>query len=206
MVHSRNGRLPVRLVMMNSAKQVRIRCRVIRHHTRHHAAADLGDRGGNAGDGDDDREADGQGGVVGQVNPAGDQAQGQADFGGPPPQGAQHRPGDHQRGDDDGGGQADGDPREQGQDGVPFAGQHGGGQQADGDPQIQNTILALRTAERRTGSSMTVTVPPERRPVRPPRLDLGMVQPPPNQGVCAGKTGPGRLLRLVGPGVPGQRE
>ena len=33
MVHSRKGRLPVRLVMMNSAKQVRIRCRVIRHHT-----------------------------------------------------------------------------------------------------------------------------------------------------------------------------
>ena len=53
--------------------------------------------------------------------------------------------------------------------------------------QIQNTILALRTAERRTGSSMTVTVPPERRPVRPPRLDLDMVQPPPHRGFVLGR-------------------
>ena len=30
--HKISGRLPVRLVMMNSEKQVRMRCRVIRHH------------------------------------------------------------------------------------------------------------------------------------------------------------------------------
>src|SRR5438105_2877917 len=39
----------------------------------------------------------------------------------------------------------------------------------------QNTILALRAADRRTGSSMTVTVP-ERRPKTLPRLDLGMTK------------------------------
>ena len=33
MAHKMSGRLPVRLVMMNSEKQVRMRCRVIRHHT-----------------------------------------------------------------------------------------------------------------------------------------------------------------------------
>jgi len=30
--HKISGRLPVRLVMMNSEKQVRMRCRVTRHH------------------------------------------------------------------------------------------------------------------------------------------------------------------------------
>ena len=38
-------------------------------------------------------------------------------------------------GDDQGGGQADEDAREQGDDGVPFAGQHGGGQQGHDGPQ-----------------------------------------------------------------------
>ena len=32
--HRMRGRLPVRLVMMNSLKQVRSRCRMIRHHAR----------------------------------------------------------------------------------------------------------------------------------------------------------------------------
>jgi hypothetical protein len=39
----------------------------------------------------------------------------------------------------------------------------------------QNTIFDLRAADRRTGSSMTVTVP-ERRPRALPRLDLDMTK------------------------------
>ena len=47
----------------------------------------------------------------------------------------QHGPDEHDTRDDQRGGQADTDAREQGEDGVPCAGQHGGGQQGHDGPQ-----------------------------------------------------------------------
>ena len=75
MAHKISGRLPVRLVMMNSEKQVRMRCRVIRHHSDLvEAGADRLDGGGDADDGGDDGQPVDQGGVLGELDPAEDQA------------------------------------------------------------------------------------------------------------------------------------
>ena len=65
----------MRLVMMNSEKQVRMRCRVIRHQaTAYDAAADRLDGGGDADDGGDGGQPVNEGGVLGELDPAGDQA------------------------------------------------------------------------------------------------------------------------------------
>ena len=67
----------MRLVMMNSEKQVRMRCRVTRHQaTADDAGADRRDGGGDADDRGDGGEPVGQGGVVGELDPAEDQAAG----------------------------------------------------------------------------------------------------------------------------------
>src|SRR6185312_12450917 len=77
---------------------------------------------------------DGQGGVVGELDPAEDQPAGDDGLGGPPPDGAQDRPGSH----DAPGGNAEdvpaGQAGEQGDDGVPPAGGDGGGQDGGDDP------------------------------------------------------------------------
>ena len=94
--HKISGRLPVRLVMMNSEKQVRMRCRVTRH------AQALVMRAGQAGrpagmpaiaavNGQPDDER----GVLGELDPAEDQAPAEQGFGGPPPDGPQDGPGGH---------------------------------------------------------------------------------------------------------------
>jgi hypothetical protein len=96
MAHKMSGRLPVRLVMMNALKQTRIRCRVIRHQqTAVIRCRTGGDGGGDAGDGDNDADAVRQSGVVGQFHPSGHQDQGEGEFGGPPPQGADYGPDRH---------------------------------------------------------------------------------------------------------------
>ena len=82
-----------------------------------------------------DGEPVGQGGVVGEVDPAEDQAAGEDGFGGPPPDGAEDRPGGH-----------DGPatmaaatkpmarPANRAMMGCHLLAGHGGGQQADDDP------------------------------------------------------------------------
>src|SRR5262249_6166468 len=84
--------------------------------------ADRLDGGGDADDRGGGREPDGQGGVVGEFDPAEDQAAGDGGFGCPPPDGAQDGPGGH----DAPGGSAEDVPAdnacEQGDDGVPSAG------------------------------------------------------------------------------------
>src|SRR6185369_6534245 len=79
-------------------------------------------------DDEDGGEPPVQVGVVGELDPAEDQAAGESGFGCPPPDGADDRPG----GDDSGGDRGDDGPEdqasEQGEERLPFAGGHGGGQ------------------------------------------------------------------------------
>ena len=127
--HKISGRLPVRLVMMNSEKQVRMRCRVTRHQGTWLSRSRTGlMAAGTPTIGGDDGQPVDEGGVVGELDPAEDQAAGEGGFGGPPPDGADDRPGGHDGAGDSAGDQPGGQAGEQGDDRVPFAGGHGGGQ------------------------------------------------------------------------------
>ena len=92
------------------------------------AVADRLDGGGDADDDDDGGEPEGQGGVVGELDPAEDQAAGESGFGCPPPDGADDGPGGNDSGGDRGEDSPEDQASEQGEERLPFAGGDGGGQ------------------------------------------------------------------------------
>ena len=98
------------------------------------AGTDRPDGGGDADDRGSECQPVDEGGVVGELDPAEDQAAGDGGFGGPPPEGPDDGPGGddraRERAEDETAGQA----CEQGDDRVPFAGGDGSGQDSGDDP------------------------------------------------------------------------